>query len=132
MAATGAPAYNRKVNFTTSSAFLSGNAGQANYTAAKGGIVGLTRTLARELGPFRINVNAVAPGFIETRLTASKQEGEDVGIPEQIRQMALMLIALGRYGEPQDVANAHLFLASAEADFVSGVILPVTGAQLGA
>ena len=132
MAATGTPAYNRKVNFTTSSAFLSGNAGQANYTAAKGGIVGLTRTLARELGPFRINVNAVAPGFIETRLTASKQEGEDVGIPEQIRQMALMLIALGRYGEPQDVANAHLFLASAEADFVSGVILPVTGAQLGA
>jgi 3-oxoacyl-[acyl-carrier protein] reductase len=131
MAASGAPAYHRKVNFTTSSAFLTGNTGQANYTAAKGGIVGLTRTLARELGPFRINVNAVAPGFIETRLTASKQEGEDVGIPEQIRQMALMLIALGRYGEPEDVANAHLFLASAEADFVSGVILPVAGAQLG-
>jgi 3-oxoacyl-[acyl-carrier protein] reductase len=131
MAATGAPAYHRKVNFTTSAAFLTGNAGQANYTAAKGGIVGLTRTLARELGPFGINVNAVAPGFIETRLTASKQEGEDVGVPEHIRQMALMLIALGRYGQPEDVANAHVFLASAEADYVSGVILPVTGAQLG-
>ncbi len=131
MAATGVPAYHRKITFTTSAAFLTGNAGQANYTAAKGGIVGLTRTLARELGPFRINVNAVAPGFIETRLTAAKQEGEDVGIPEQIRQMALMLIALGRYGQPEDVANAHLFLVSEEADFISGVILPVAGGQLG-
>src|SRR5207249_5547131 len=131
MAAEGAPAYQRKVNFTTSTAFFTGNSGQANYTAAKGGIVGLTRTLARELGPFRINVNAVAPGFIETRLTAAKQEGEDVGVPEQLRQMALMLIALGRYGQPEDVANAHLFLASNEADFISGVILPVAGAQLG-
>jgi len=131
MAATGAPAYHRKVTFTTSAAFLTGNAGQANYTAAKGGIVGLTRTLARELGPFHINVNAVAPGFIETRLTAAKGEGEDVGVPEQIRQMALMLIALGRYGQPEDVANAHVFLASPEADFISGVILPVAGAQLG-
>jgi 3-oxoacyl-[acyl-carrier protein] reductase len=119
------------VTFTTSAAFLTGNAGQANYTAAKGGIVGLTRTLARELGPFRINVNAVAPGFIETRLTAAKGEGKDVGVPEQIRQMALMLIALGRYGQPEDVANAHVFLASPEADFISGVILPVAGAQLG-
>ena len=89
------------------------------------------RSLARELGPFRINVNAVAPGFIETRLTAAKQEGDDLGIPEQIRQMALLLIALGRYGRPEDVANAHLFLASEEADYVSGVILPVAGGQLG-
>ena len=126
------PAYHRKITFTTSVAALVGNSGQANYTAAKGGIMALTKTLARELGPFRINVNAVAPGFIETRLTQSKQEGEDIGIPEQVRQMALMLIALGRYGQPEDVANAHLFLASEEADFVSGVILPVAGGQLGA
>ena len=131
MGEQGKPAYNRKITFTTSVAALVGNAGQANYTAAKGGIVGLTRTLARELGPFQVNVNAVAPGFIETRLTAAKQEGEDLGIPEQVRQMALMLIALGRYGTPEDVANAHLFLASPEADFVSGVILPVSGGQLG-
>jgi 3-oxoacyl-[acyl-carrier protein] reductase len=128
----GQPAYHRKINFTTSVAALIGNAGQANYTAAKGGIMALTKTLARELGPFRINVNAVAPGFIETRLTAAKQEGEDIGIPDQVRQMALMLIALQRYGQPEDVANAHLFLASEEADFVSGVILPVAGGQLGA
>jgi 3-oxoacyl-[acyl-carrier protein] reductase len=128
----GQPAYHRKIVFTTSVAALVGNAGQANYTAAKGAIVALTKTLARELGPFRINVNAVAPGFIETRLTAAKQEGEDIGIPDQVRGMALMLIALGRYGQPEDVANAHLFLASEEADFISGVVLPVAGAQMGA
>jgi 3-oxoacyl-[acyl-carrier protein] reductase len=132
MAERGQPAYHRKITFTTSVAALVGNAGQANYTAAKGAIMALTKTLARELGPFRINVNAVAPGFIETRLTAAKQEGEDIGIPEQIRQMALMLIALQRYGQPEDVANAHLYLASEEADYVSGVILPVSGGQLGA
>jgi 3-oxoacyl-[acyl-carrier protein] reductase len=132
MSETGQPAYHRKITFTTSVAAMVGNAGQANYTAAKGAIMALTKTLARELGPFRINVNAVAPGFIETRLTAAKQEGEDIGIPEQIRQMALMLIALQRYGQPEDVANAHLFLASEEADYISGVILPVSGGQLGA
>ena len=132
MSEHGQPAHHRKITFTTSVAALVGNAGQANYTAAKGGIAALTRTLARELGPFRINVNAVAPGFIETRLTAAKQEGEDIGIPEQVRQMALMLIALQRYGEPEDVANAHLFLASDEADYISGVVLSVSGGQLGA
>ena len=132
MSEQGAPAYHRKITLTTSVAALVGNAGQANYTAAKGAIVALTKTLARELGPFRINVNAVAPGFIETRLTAAKQEGEDIGIPDQVRAMALMLIALGRYGEPEDVANAHVFLASEEADFISGVVLPVAGGQLGA
>src|SRR5438046_10503642 len=103
MGTGGAPAYHRKINFTTSSAALLGNAGQANYTAAKGGIIALTRTLARELGPFHINVNAVAPGFIQTRLTASKQEGEDIGVPEQNRQMALLTIALGDYGQPEDL-----------------------------
>jgi 3-oxoacyl-[acyl-carrier protein] reductase len=128
----GRPAYHRKVVFTTSTAFLAGNPGQANYTAAKGGIVGLTRTLARELGPFHVNVNAVAPGFIETRLTQTKLEGEDLGVPEANRQMALMIIALGYYGQPEDVANAHLFLASPESDYISGVVLPVAGAMLGA
>jgi 3-oxoacyl-[acyl-carrier protein] reductase len=127
----GQPAYHRKITFTTSTAFLTGNAGQANYTAAKGAIVGLTRTLARELGGFHINVNAVAPGFIETRLTKAKQEGEDLGIPEQVRQMALMMIGLGSYGQPEDVAAAHLFLASSEADYISGAVLPVAGALLG-
>jgi 3-oxoacyl-[acyl-carrier protein] reductase len=132
MAEGGKPFYHRKITLTTSVAALLGNAGQANYTAAKGAIVSLTKTLSRELGPFHINVNAVAPGFIETRLTAAKQEGSDIGIPEQIRQMALMLIALGYHGRPEDVANAHLFLASEEADYISGVVLPVAGGQLGA
>ena len=127
----GKPAFHRKITLTTSAAALIGNSGQANYTAAKGGIIGLTRTLARELGPFHVNVNAVAPGFIETRLTKAKGEGEDFGIPEPIRQMALMLIGLGYYGQPDDVAKVHLFLASEDSDYVSGVIIPVAGAQLG-
>jgi 3-oxoacyl-[acyl-carrier protein] reductase len=128
----GQPAYHRKITFTTSTAALTGNPGQANYTAAKGAIISLTRTLARELGPFHINVNAVAPGFIETRLTAAKQEGQDLGVPDANRQMALMIIGLGYYGQPEDVAKVHAFLASEDADYVSGVILPVAGAMLGA
>jgi 3-oxoacyl-[acyl-carrier protein] reductase len=127
----GRPAYHRKITLTTSTAAMVGNSGQANYTAAKGGIMGLTRTLARELGPFHINVNAVAPGFIETRLTAAKQEGSDLGVPEPNRQMALMIIGLGYYGVPEDVANVHLFLASEDSDYVSGAIIPVAGAMLG-
>ncbi|HXJ65377.1 MAG TPA: 3-oxoacyl-ACP reductase family protein [Actinomycetota bacterium] len=131
MSTQGRPAYHRKISFTTSSAFLQGNPGQANYTAAKGGVVGLTRTLARELGPFHINANAVAPGFIETRLTQAKSEGSDVGIPEPTRQMAVMLIALGYAGQPEDVAGVHAFLASPDSDYVSGAIIPVTGALMG-
>jgi 3-oxoacyl-[acyl-carrier protein] reductase len=128
----GKPAYHRKITFTSSTTGLLGNPGQANYAAAKGGIISLTKTLARELGPFHVNVNAVAPGFIETRLTVAKQEGGDFGIPEQTRQLALMLVGLGYAGQPEDVARVHLFLASEDADYVSGVILPVTGATLGA
>ena len=132
MSTQGKPAYHRKITFTSSTAALVGNAGQANYTAAKGAIASLTKTLARELGPFHVNVNAVAPGFIETRLTAAKGEGSDLGVPEPNRQMALMIIALGYYGQPEDVAGVHAFLASEDADYVSGVIIPVSGAMLGA
>ena len=127
----GRPLYNRKIVFTSSVAALMGNPGQFNYTAAKGAIVAITKTLARELGPFGINVNAVAPGFVETRLTQAKTEGDTYGIPEQMRQMSLMLIALGRLGEPEDIANVHAFLASSDSDFISGVTIPVTGGQLG-
>ena len=73
----------------------------------------------------------MGPGFIETRLTVARQGGEDIGVPEQVRQMALMPIPLGRYGQPEDVAGAHLLLASDEADIVSGVVLRVSGRQLG-
>jgi len=127
----GRPRYHRKIVFTSSVAALMGNPGQFNYTAAKGALVAVTKTLARELGPFGINVNAVAPGFIETRLTQAKQEGDTYGIPEQMRQMSLMLISLGRLGEPEDIANVHAFLASSDSDFISGVTIPVTGGQLG-
>jgi 3-oxoacyl-[acyl-carrier protein] reductase len=127
----GSTAYHRKIVFTSSVAAITGNAGQANYSAAKGGLISLTKTLARELGPFQINVNAVAPGFVETRLTASKEQGNELGIPEQMRQMALMMISIGRYGKPEDIANVHLFLASPDSDFVSGVTIPVTGGQMG-
>ena len=129
MVEQGRPAYHRKITLTTSSAALIGNAGQANYTAAKGAIIGLTRTLARELGPFHINVNAVAPGFIETRLTASKEQSPDpdLGIPEGIRNLAMMMIPLGYAGQPEDVAKAHLFLASPDSDYVSGQTLVVAG-----
>ncbi|MBI4729304.1 MAG: glucose 1-dehydrogenase [Acidobacteria bacterium] len=131
IAERGEPAYHRKITFTSSVVGITGNPGQANYTAAKGAIISLTKTLARELGAFRINVNAVAPGFVETRLTAAKKEGTDLGIPDALRNMALMTIALGRPGRPEDIANAHLFLCSSEADYISGVVIPVTGAQLG-
>lgn len=130
-AANGAVAYHRKIVFTSSVAAITGNPGQANYVAAKGGLIALTKTLARELGPFQINVNAIAPGFVETRLTQAKTEGEELGIPDQMRQMALMMIAIGRYGRPEDIANVHLFLASSDSDFVSGVTIPVTGGQMG-
>lgn len=131
LAATGSVAYQRKIVNTSSSVAFTGNPGQANYTAAKGAIISLTRTLARELGPFGINVNAVAPGFIETRLTAAKTDGGDYGVPEASRQMAVAITALGRAGRPEDVAAVHAFLAGPDSDFVTGVTIPVTGGQLG-
>lgn len=127
----GAVQYQRKIVFTSSVAALMGNPGQFNYTAAKGGLIAVTKTLARELGPFGINVNAVAPGFVETRLTQAKAAGETYGIPEEMRNMARMMISLGRLGEPSDIAAVTAFLCSADADFVSGVTIPVTGGQLG-
>lgn len=131
IAETGAVAYNRKIVFTSSVAALMGNPGQFNYTAAKGGVIATTKTLARELGAFGINVNAVAPGFIETRLTQAKAPGQELGIPEEMRQMAKMMISLGRLGQPEDIANVTAFLVSPDADYVSGVTIPVTGGQLG-
>jgi len=131
LASAGEVQYHRKIVFTSSVAALTGNPGQANYTAAKGGLIAMTKTLARELGPYRINVNAVAPGFIETRLTAPKGEGGELGIPEQMRQMALAMISIGRTGRPEDIASVHAFLASPDSDFISGVTIPVTGGQFG-
>ena len=131
IAAAGQPAYHRKITFTSSVVAFTGNAGQYNYTAAKGAIMSTTKTLALELGPFGINVNAVAPGFVETRLTAAKEAGSRLGIPAESRQSLLAMIAIGRFGQPEDIAAVHAFLVSADADFVSGVTIPVTGGRFG-
>jgi 3-oxoacyl-[acyl-carrier protein] reductase len=128
----------RKVVNVTSISGTMGNAGQANYSAAKAGVVGLTKTLAKEWGQFKINVNAVAFGYIETRLTASKEEsnvmeigGEKVqlGIPDQLRQMASFTIPLQRPGTPQEAAGGVFFLCSPWSNYVHGQVLNVTGGQ---
>jgi 3-oxoacyl-[acyl-carrier protein] reductase len=128
----------RKVVNVSSISGTMGNPGQANYAAGKAAVVGLTKTLAKEWGQFKINVNAVAFGFIETRLTAAKDEsnvmeiaGETVqlGIPDQKRQMASMLIPLGRPGTPQEAAGGVFFLCSPWSNFVHGQVLNITGGQ---
>lgn len=131
LAEHGRVAYQRKLTTTAAATYLTGNPGQANVTAAGGAVVGLTRTLARELGSLGVNVNAVAPGFIDTRLTAPQPAGGGLGQPEPVRQMTKAMTALGRHGTPEDVAAVHLFLASSDADFVSGITLPVAGGLLG-
>jgi len=128
----------RKIVNVSSISGTMGNAGQANYSAAKSAVVGLTKTLAKEWGQFKINVNAVAFGFIETRLTAAKSDenvadigGEKVqlGIPEQMRAMGAMVIPLGRPGTPQEAAGGVFFLCSPWSNFVHGQVLNVTGGQ---
>jgi 3-oxoacyl-[acyl-carrier protein] reductase len=128
----------RKIVNVSSISGTMGNAGQANYSAGKNAVVGLTKTLAKEWGQFKINVNAVAFGYIETRLTASKDEsnvmeigGETVqlGIPDQMRGIASALIPLGRPGTPQEAAGGVFFLCSPWSNFVHGQVLNVTGGQ---
>jgi len=126
----------RKIVNVSSISGTMGNAGQANYSSGKAGVVGLTKTLAKEWGQFKVNVNAVAFGFIETRLTASKEEsntmeigGERVqlGIPDQLRGMATMLIPLGRAGTPEEAAGGIFFLCSPWSNYVHGQTLNITG-----
>jgi len=117
----------RKVVNFFSTAAIRGNPGQANYTAAKMGNVGLTHTIAQEWGRFRICVDAVAPGFTGTRLTAPKAPGEVLGVPEPLRQAALQRIPFRRFGTPEDIANVVLFLASPLSDYVTGQEINVSG-----
>ena len=128
----------RKIVNVSSISGTMGNAGQANYSAGKSAIVGLTKTLAKEWGQFKVNCNAVAFGFIETRLTSAKNDentmeidGEKVqlGIPEQLAQMGKMLIPLGRPGTPQEAAGGVFFLCSPWSNYVHGQVLNVTGGQ---
>ena len=128
----------RKIVNVSSVSGTMGNAGQANYSAGKAGVVGLTKTMAKEWGQFKINVNAVAFSYIETRLTASKDDSNvmeidgkkvQLGIPDQLRGMASMLIPLGRPGTPQEAAGGVFFLCSPWSDYVHGQVLNVTGGQ---
>jgi 3-oxoacyl-[acyl-carrier protein] reductase len=130
----------RKIVNVSSISGTMGNAGQANYSAAKAGLVGLTKTLAKEWGQFKINVNAVAFGFVETRLTAAKEGAETIerggqaiqlGIPDQMRQMASAIIPLGRPASPEEAAGGIFILCTPWANYIHGQVLHITGGQFG-
>ena len=101
---------------------LTGNAGQANYAAAKAGLIGFTKSVAREVGGRNITANAIAPGFIETDITA--------GLPEELKASMLKTIPADRYGQPEDIANAVVFLASDLAAYINGQVLNVDGGMV--
>jgi 3-oxoacyl-[acyl-carrier protein] reductase len=130
----GREVFRKIVNIASVSAY--GNPGQANYSSAKSGVIGLTKTVAREWGGFKVNVNAVAFGFIETRLTAAKSSDtvikvEDreiqVGVPEQMLSMMAATIPLGRPGLPAEAAGGIAYLCSPWSDYVTGQVLNVSG-----
>jgi 3-oxoacyl-[acyl-carrier protein] reductase len=130
----------RKIVNVSSISGTMGNAGQANYASGKSGVVGLTKTLAKEWGQFKINVNAVAFGYIETRLTADKVadntmeiDGQTVqlGIPSQMRQLAPALIPMGRPGLPEEAAGGVFLLCTPWANYINGQVLTVSGGQFG-
>lgn len=118
----------RIINLSSTSAL--GNRGQTNYSAAKAGMQGLTRTLAIELGPFGVNVNAVAPGFIDTDMTRATAARMGV-TPEQLQAGAIPSIALRRVGQPSEVASVIAFLASDDASYVSGQVIYIAGGPAG-
>lgn len=134
--ASGATPDPRCIINVSSTSGLHGNAGQINYASAKMGVVGMTKTVAKEWGQFNIRCNAVAFGTIETRLIKAKEEGEQInvkgqviplGIPQHMRDMMTMMIPLGRTGTPEEAAGGILLLASPYASYITGHVLEVTG-----
>lgn len=126
----------RKIVNISSTTGTRGNVGQVNYAAGKAGIIGVTKTLSKEWGPFNIQVNAVAFGMIDTRLTQADEKGDfteregkkiKLGIPDQKRQMAALLIPAGRAGTADEAAGPVLFFASELSNYVSGQVMEVTG-----
>ena len=111
--------YGRIVNASSISCF--GNFGQTNYAATKAGLVGMTRTMAIELGKYGITVNAIAPGFIKTAMTD--------GMPEEIRDASIKRIPVGRIGQPEDIARIYLFLVSPDSGFITGGLVVADGGQ---
>ena len=109
------------VNIASASGQI-GNIGQINYAASKGGVIAMTKTLAKELASFNINVNAVAPGFIETPMTNK--------VPDKVKDFLIRQIPLGRAGTPEDVAHAVCFLASDEAAYITGQIISCNGGMV--
>jgi 3-oxoacyl-[acyl-carrier protein] reductase len=130
----------RKIVNVSSISGTMGNAGQANYSSAKAGVVGLTKTLAKEWGPLKINVNAVAFGYVETRLTAERDRagqfdkdgrGIQLGIAPGMRELATATIPLGRPARPEEAAGPVFFLCSPWSNYVHGQTLHITGGQFG-
>ncbi len=137
--AEGNEVFRKIVNVSSVSGTL-GNAGQANYASGKAGVVGLTKTLAKEWGQFKVNVNAVAFGYIDTRLTASRDpsntieiDGEliPLGVPDAVRQMVPLLIPLGRSGTVQEAAGGIFLLCSPWSNYIHGQVLTVSGGMFG-
>lgn len=126
----------RKIINISSLAGIRGNEGQVNYSAGKAAMIGLTKALAKELGRFGVNVNALALGMIRTRLTDTKGKGEtisihgheiQIGMPESCKEEMIQRTALGRVGNPEEAAGAALFLASHLSDYVTGHVLVCSG-----
>lgn len=126
----------RKIINVSSTSGVAGNAGQINYAAGKMGVVGMTKTIAKEWGRFNICCNAVAYGFMDTRLTQAKEKGETtaagvvLGIPQAMREAQASHIPLGRPGTPEEAAGPVLFLASPLSDYVTGEVVLVTGGMV--